>query len=171
VAVYKRAGWVEGNQFSPSNDLSIDLPINTSFIPIGSTLVRTWIDVRFNQFGIGTEPPEIINQTGPWIWGVCYIDDSHTSPAQHAEDDTIDWLWREMVVWQAPVQSPNAITGDSQWIRASSPPPGLRDSKGQRILGDTHPALHFALNRPLVTSDPPPGLLFEIFVHALFLQH
>ena len=165
---FKRQSWVEGNQFSPSVNISIDMPINAGVIPLGSTLVRTWIDVRFNQYGVGSEPPELSNRCGPYIWGVCYVDDSTTNPIEHAEDDNVDWLWREMVVWDAPVQSPNAITGDPQWIRVSSPLPGWRNSKGQRLELDHHPAMHFAMNVPTTFSDTPLGVLFELFVHTLW---
>lgn len=168
---YARQSWEAGNQFEAVTNFEVDFEVDSFFIPVGSTLTRTWIDVRFNQFGQGIEPPEFLNQTGPFIWGVCYVDPTKENPGVNADDDAVDWLWREMVVWGPSIPNPNAITGDSQWMRVAAPPPGQRDSKGQRTIQEFPAFIHFALNLPHINGDPPNGLHYEIFVHTLWLIH
>jgi hypothetical protein len=164
----KRLSLYSGDQFSALTSVEVDWLIPLDTFPVGSTLNRTWIDVRFNQFGTGTLPPEFLNMCGPWIWGLCYTDDTTGSPGIHAEDDSVDWLWREMVVWGPPVVSPDDSGGDHQWVRASQGAGGLRDGKGQRTirLPDSH--LHWCLNLPSLFSNPPYGLYYELFVHTLW---
>lgn len=166
-----RASFVSANQFTATTQDEVNWAINTALIPVGSTLKRTWIDVRFNQRDAGSEPPEFRNTTGPHIWGLCFFDDAADDPGTLAEDDSIDWLWREMVVWGPPVQSPNAITGASQWVRAASPPPGLRDSRGQRLIRQAPCYMHWCHNVPTQFGDTPLGLYYEIFVHTLWDTH
>lgn len=166
-----RAGFVSANQFTASTELAVDWEINTARIPVGSTLTRTWIDVRFNQRDVGTEPPEFRNSTGPHIWGLCFFDDASDDPGVNAEDDSIDWLWREMVVWGPPTLSPNTLTGDPQWVRAAGGTPGLRDSKGMRTMRQAPAFMHWCHNLPTVFGDTPIGLYYEIFVHTLWLVH
>jgi hypothetical protein len=163
-----RASWTNGNQFSPSQNAEVDFEVNTFLIPVGSTLNRTWIDVRFNRHGEGTEPPEFINQCGPYMWGLCFYDDAANNPGVFAEDDDIDWLWREMITFGPAIQEPNAITSDPQWMQVSVGPTGLRDSKGQRKLNQAPAFLHWCFDLPNSFSSTAPGISWEVMVHTIW---
>lgn len=163
-----RQNFVIGNQFTPVISFEEDVLVPNTSIPPNSTLNRTWIDVRFNQFGTGTLPPEFLNKTGPVIWGLCLIDDSTGSPGVHAEDDSVDWLWREMVAWGPSVATVPDLSSTPQWMRASQSATGLRDGHGQRTRGSSNTFFHFCINLPTVFGNAPDGVLFEVFVHSLW---
>lgn len=163
-----REAWVHANQFSPSLRAEVDFPINAFSVPVGSTLKRTWVDVRFNRIGLGTEPPEFINQTGPTVWGLCYTDDVTTNPGTDSMAEGIDWLWREMVVFGPAVRCDNSITGDPQWMEVAQPTPGWRSSKGQRKRNNDPAYMHWCFDTPSLFSTGQLGISWEVFVHALF---
>lgn len=167
----QRQSWVHGNQFTASSSTSVDFEVNTANIPVGSTLERTWVDVRFNRIGQGTEPEELLNHCGPFIWGLCFFDDAADDPGDLAEDDGIDWLWREMIAFGPPIPNPNAITGDPQWVQASQSPTGWRNSKGRRLIRQAPCFLHWCFNIPNLFSSAPIGLHWEVFVHTLWTVH
>lgn len=164
----KRLSAWEANQFTAQVSGEVDFLVPDSDFPDGSTLNRTWVDVRFNQFGVGTVPPEFVNQTGPILWGVTLTNDSTGSPGIHAEDDSFDWLWREMVSWGPPVATVPDLSADPQWVRASQSPSGWRSSKGQRKRDSSTTHLHFCFNVPTVFGSTPQGVYYEFFVHTLW---
>lgn len=168
---FARQNWVAGNQFTPVISESIDFGISPLAIPDGSTLVRTWVAVRFNMFGTGTLPPEFVNETGPFIWGVCLCDDTRGNPGIFAENDDVDWMWRDMVQWGPSVATVPDLSATPQWTRAAIGGTGGEGSAGQRIVHGLGASIHFSLNLPHVFGNAPAGLLYEIFVHALFMLH
>jgi hypothetical protein len=121
-----------------------------------------------NRHGEGTEPPEFINQCGPYMWGLCFYDDAANNPGVFAEDDDIDWLWREMITFGPAIQEPNAITSDPQWMQVSVGPTGLRDSKGQRKLNQAPAFLHWCFDLPNSFSSTAPGISWEVMVHTIW---
>jgi len=166
--VMKRQSFYSANQFTPQVQGEVDWLIGLDDIPAGSRLERTWVDVRFNQFGTGTLPPEFTNVTGPILWGVCLFDDSHASPGTSADDNTADWLWREMVAWDAPAVGPDTLTPEHTWVRASTGATGLRDSKGRRDRDFSNCYVHFCWNTPGLFGNSPIGVLYEVFIHQLW---
>ena len=163
-----RQSWANGNHFSPATQADVDFEINTFIVPVGSTLNRTWIDVAFERHDIGTEPPEFVNRSSPQFWGLCYYDDPANNPGTFAEDDDIDWLWREGVTWGPATWGPGLLGGDPHWQQVSVGGTGFRDSKGQRKINASPAFLHWCFDIPTITSDTPIGCGWEITVHALF---
>lgn len=164
----RRLSFTSANQFTPTTSGEVDILVPLTPFQDGATLNRTWIDVRWNQFGTGTVPPEFVNETGPLIWGLTLTNDTTGSPGIHAEDDSFDWLWREMVAYGPPVATVPDLSADTQWVRASMSPSGWRSSKGQRKRDSSTTHLHFCWNIPTVFGSPPAGHLYELFVHTLW---
>lgn len=163
----KRFSCWSANQFTPEENHEQDFLLGTGF-PIGSKLLRTWIDVRFNQFGVGTLPPEFVNMTGPWVWGVCMLDESSGTPGILATDDDFDWVWREMITFGPSTVAPDDTGGDHLWSRCTIGQPGMRSSKGERVLRHPNNMVHFCWNLADTFGSTPYGLFYEVFIHQLY---
>lgn len=163
-----RQSWVAGNQFTPETNSATDFEVNSFLIPVGSTLNRTWVDVRFNQFGTNDLPPEFVNQTGPLIWGICMVDEDRSDPGVFAEDDAIDWIWREMVRYDAPVATVPDASAEKQWVRSAKGGTGPEGSQGQRKMNHATTFLHWCFDIPTTFGSSPRGHLWEVFVHTIW---